>query len=435
MKKFSDLDLLQHAKNLFPICRSLTGEGVRATLDYFESYNNNFKRLRYKSGENFFDWEIPLEWNIKDAYIQNIKSGKKYAEFKKSNLHIMGYSEPINEQMKLETLKKYIYTEPNQPDLIPYITSYYERNWGFCLSENQKNKLPEGVYKVFIDSSLEKGFLELSHAILKGKKQKEVFFSSYICHPSLANNELSGPVLINAILDYVKIKYPNPNFSYRFVLLPETIGAITYISNFGQELKNNVIAGINLSCVGDERAYSHVKSPYGNTLADNALSSALINLPNVKEYSFLERGSDERQYCAPGIRLPLCTFCRSKFGEYPEYHTSADNFNVVTESGLQGSLQVIKTIIDAFETCLYPLATVIGEPQLGKRGLYPNISRKLNKGEKHPAKIRKDFLQYSDGSNSIFEISKKINVPLSYCVDEAKILLINNLICDQENDE
>ena len=435
MKKFSDYDLIQHAKFLFPFCRSLTGEGVRSTLNYFESFHKELIRLRYPSGQKVCDWQIPLEWNIKDAYIQHIKTGNKYAEFKKSNLHILGYSEPKNEQMDLKILKKNIYTEPNQPDLIPYVTSYYERNWGFCLSENQKNNLPEGDYKVFIDSSLKKGFLDMSHAILKGEKKEELFFSSYICHPSLANNELSGPIVLNAILDYVKSKYPKPKFSYRFVILPETIGALAYISKFMQILKKNVITGINLSCVGDERAYSHVKSPYGDTLADDALSSALINLPNVKEYSFLERGSDERQYCAPGIRLPLCTFCRSKFGDYPEYHTSGDNFDVVTESGLQGSLDVIKSIIDAFEICLYPLTKVIGEPQLGKRGLYPNISRKVTKGQKHPAKIRKDFLQYADGSNSIFKISKLISVPLSLCVDEAKTLLSHDLICDKKNEE
>ena len=209
-------------------------------------------------------------------------------------------------------------------------------------------------------------------------------------------------------------------------MLPETIGSIAYLSRFLKEMKENIICGFNLSCVGDERAYSHVKSPYGNTLADKALSSALKGFDNVKVYSFLERGSDERQYCSPGIELPLCTFCRSKFGKYEEYHTSADDFSLVTENGLKGSLEILKTIVDAFELGLYPCLKTACEPQLGKRGLYPNISQIKN--ERHPAKTRMDILSYCNGKNSIFEICNLINLKLSTVLNELKILYSKDVI-------
>ena len=252
--------MIKWAKDLFPICRSLTGEGTKKTLNYFLRLNPEFKFIKFKSGKKVFDWVIPLEWNIKDAYIQH-KSGKKYAEFKKNNLHLVGYSTPINKYLTKNELLKKIHTQKDQPDAIPYVTSYYNKNWGFCLSENQKKKLPNGKYKVRIDSSFKKGHMNIVHALLKGKKKKEVFFSSYVCHPSMANNELSGPVLLNAIMLYIKSKYKKTKYSYRFVLLPETIGSIAYLSKFKNTLKKKVICGFNLTCVGDERSYSYVSSP------------------------------------------------------------------------------------------------------------------------------------------------------------------------------
>ena len=286
------------------------------------------------------------------------------------------------------------------------------------MTENTKKKLPSGNYKVFINSSLKKGVMELMHAKISGKLKKEIFFSSYVCHPSMANNELSGPVLLNAIMLYLKSKYPQPSYSYRFVLLPETIGSIAYLSKYRNVLKKNVICGFNLTCVGDEREYTIINSPGGNTIADNSLESALIGKKNFKAYSFLHRGSDERQYCAPNIDLPLCRFSRSK--DYPEYHTDKDNFKVVTEKGLNQSLDIFKNIIDAFEAGLYPRSKILCEPNLGKRNLYPTISQKGSYDD--TLKVRMNLITLSNGKNSIFEISKLLNKNLSIISKEYDLL-------------
>ena len=413
----SEFQMLKWAKDLFSICRSITGDGTRMTLSYFERINPEFRRLKFKTGQKVFDWEIPKEWNIKDAYLEH-ESGERYAEFKKCNLHIVGYSKPVNKKISKKELLNYIYTQKDQPDSIPYVTSYYKERWGFCLSENQKSKLPDGNYKVIIDSDLKNGNLELSDAIFKGKTKKEIFFSSYICHPSMANNELSGPVLLNAIMHYIKSNYPKSKFTYRFVLLPETIGSIAYLSKFMKVMKSNMICGFNLTCVGDERAYSYVGSRKGNTLADDAIEAALFGLSNVKKYSYLDRGSDERQYCAPGIDLPVCCFSRSR-SEYPEYHTHKDNFNVVTQKGLEGSFNVVKKIIDAIELELYPKTTMFGEPNLGKRGLYPTLSQK---GKYANTRLRMNLIAQSDGMTNIFKIAKLLKEPLDKLCNEYSLL-------------
>ena len=419
-KKFP---MIKWAKDLFPLCRSLTGDGTRKTLRYFQNINNEFKILNFKSGKKVFDWSIPLEWNIKDAYIEH-NSKKRFAEFKKNNLHILGYSMPVNKVIKKEELLKHIYSQKDQPNSIPYVTSYYKKRWGFCMTENTKKKLPSGNYKVLINSTLSKGIMEIMHAKIPGKSKKEIFFSSYVCHPSMANNELSGPVLLNAIMQYLKTKYPKSFYSYRFVLLPETIGSIAYLSKFKNILKKNVICGFNLTCVGDEREYSVINSPEGNTLADYSLESALIGKKNVKSYSFLHRASDERQYCAPNIDLPLCRFSKSK--DYPEYHTDKDDFKVVTEKGLDQSLDVFKDIIDAFETGLYPKTKILCEPNLGKRNLYPTISQKGSYNNE--LVMRMDLIALSNGKNSIFKISKLLNKNLNTVCREYKLLKSKGLL-------
>ncbi len=411
-------EMLQWAKELFPYCRSITGGGTRRTLEYFQNINPEFEFITFKTGETVFDWDIPKEWNINDAYLEH-ESGKRFAEFGKNNLHVLNYASPIDQVFKLEDLSDNIYTIPEQPGVVPYVTSYYSERWGFCMSHEEKCNLPEGNYRAFIDSTLADGTLNLTHAVLKGASSQEIFFSSNVCHPSMANNELSGPVLLSALMRYVKQQYPEPNFSYRFVLLPETIGSIAYLSRYHQILKSKVYCGFNLSCVGDERAYSQVQSRFGNSLVDKALQAALRGRENVKTYTFLGRGSDETRYCAPGIDLPVCTFSRSKFGEYPEYHTDADNFDVVTAKGLAGSFEVMKNIIDAFEMGEYPKVRVLCEPQLGKRGLYPTVSRR---GSTASVEARMDFLSYADGATSIFEISEITDRPLDVIIDEYRIL-------------
>jgi|TARA_B110000027_G_scaffold124223_1_gene140656 aminopeptidase-like protein len=407
-------------KDLFPLNRSLTGEGNRLTINYFKKINPELKSIKFQSNTKVFDWIIPLEWNVKDAYIKHIKSKKKYAEFKKNNLHLVGYSYPQKKIMNLNELKNKIHTDKKDQDAIPYVTSYYKKDWGFSLSRKQKRNLPTGKYEVVIDSTLTKGHLDMCHGILKGRSNKEIMFSSYICHPSMANNELSGPVLLNAIMQYIKKNYKKNYYTYRFLLTSETIGSVAYLSKYFKHLKSKVLCGYNLSCVGDERSYSHIKSPTGDNLADISLSSSLINLKPLKEYSFLHRGSDERQYCSPRINLPFCTFSKSKFGEYPEYHTSKDNLSLVTEKGLQESLDVFKNIIDAFENGAIPKNKVMCEPHLSKYNLYPTISTKNNYTSK--LNTRLDLIAYSDGKRSIFQIAKLIQKPLFEINKELKLL-------------
>ena len=405
---------------LFPICRSITGNGVRESLTFFEKINPELKRIKFKSGSKVFDWTIPLEWNIKDAYIS--LKGKKIVNFRNSNLHVMSYSSPIKKTVSLKELLLHTYTNIKRPNCIPYVTSYYKKNWGFCMKESMKKKLKKGHYKVFINSTLKKGFLECSHSVLKGKSKKEIFFNSYICHPSMANNELSGPALLNQVLLYVKKNYPQTNYSYRFFLGPETIGPIAYLSKFHKVMKKNIICGFNFSCVGDEKNYSIVHSPNENTLADRSLLSAIFKYKNSKTYSFIDGGSNEIQYCSPQIDLPLVTFCKTKFGVYPEYHTSDDNLKLVSEKGLAQSFEVIKNIIDSFEFGAIPKAIIKCEPNLGKRNLYPTISAAENYGDKNFL-LRRHLIAFSNSKKTIFDIALKINCPLKDALNEYKLLV------------
>ncbi len=412
-------------EDLFPICRSITGEGIKKTLSYFEKLNPSLKRLKFKSGKKVFDWTIPLEWKIKEAYIEHT-SGKRFAEFKKNNLHLVNFSMPTKLKLDKKILLKKVHSHPKYKDAIPYVTSYYKKDWGFCLSQNDKKKLPNGKYKVFINSKFIKGKLDISHALLKGKYKKEIFFSSYVCHPSMANNELSGPVVLNGLLKYIKKVYKKTNFSYRFVLLPETIGSIAYLSKYKNLLKKNVIMGYNLSCLGDDRAYSLIKGPNGKDLPFYALNSLLKNKKNYKIYDFTQRGSDERQYCAPGIDLPIVGFCRSKYGEYKEYHTSKDNLKIISEKSLEQSLEILKKLVDMCELSLFPKTKIFCEPNLSKRGLYPAISKHNTLSQK--LKLRKDIIAFSNGKRSIFEISELLNSNLNEVYNEVKTLKLHNIL-------
>lgn len=406
------------ATELFPICRSITGAGIRQTISYIKERHPELETLSFKTGTNVFDWTIPKEWEIRDAYIEH-ESGQRFAEFSANNIHVLNYSTALDLKLSREELIQYIWTQPDQPDRIPYITSYYAERAGFCMSEDQKNSLPSGNYRAYIDAGHKDGSLDLAELKIKGKSDQELFFSTYICHPSLANNELSGPVLSMALAEYIKKNHPAPNHSYRFVFVPETIGSIAYLSKNLDEMKQNIMAGFVLSCVGDDRAFSHVQSRFANTLADKALATVLKDEPTLTTYSFLKRGSDERQYCAPFIDLPVCGFCRSKYGEYPEYHTDADNLDLISPQGLQKSFDKMKTIIDAFEAGLYPKTGVLCEPQLGKRNLYSTISQK---GTYDDIALRMDVLAYSDGKTDIFDLAKTIEQPLENVLTEINLL-------------
>ena len=417
--------MIKWMKDLWNFPRSLTGYGNKQTLDYLKKINPDLNIHFTKSRKKVYDWIIPDEWNIYDGFIKH-SSGKKFADFKRNNLHILGYSSSFNAKLPLNKILSHIHTEPNQPDLIPYVTSYYKDRWGFCMSENQKKKLPKGNYQVFVDSTKKPGRFYFADLLIKGKSKKEIFFSTYICHPSMANNELSGPALSTALIKYIKTHYSKTKYSYRFVFLPETIGSIVYINKNLKVLQKNMLAGFNLSCVGDNRQYSYIPSRHGNEISDQAIKASLQGLKNVKYYEFLDRGSDERQYCSPGVDLPVAGFCRTKYGEYPEYHTSADNFNVVTEQGLSGSFKVMRSIIDSFEEGLYPISNFKCEPNLGKRDLYPTISQKNNFNSDLATRL--DLIAYSDGKMNLFEISLKIRKRIDLVIEELKILKKNKVL-------
>ena len=392
------------AVDLFPINRSITGNGVRQTLNYIKDIVPEMNIIEVPSGTKCFDWTVPKEWNCDDGYIID-PDGNKICDFKNNNLHVVGYSTPIDKEIEYEELIEHLYHIEDQPTAIPYITSYYSERWGFCLSSNKFKKLKKGTYKVKINSELKDGNLTYGEIKIKGESEKEIFLSTYVCHPSMANNELSGPVVTTALVNFVK-SIKNRKYSYRIVFIPETIGSITYISRNIDEMKKNIIAGFNISCIGDDRSYSYLSTRYGNTLSDKVSKHILKNIDYV-EYSFLDRGSDERQYCSPGVDLPIATICRTKYGAYPEYHTSLDDLTVISPNGLYGGYDKLKKAIELLENNNYYKVNVLCEPQLGKRGLYPTISTKTSGAI---VKNMMNFIAYADGNNDLIDIANIIGV-------------------------
>jgi len=415
---------------LFPITRSLTGNGVKKTLNIIQKEFPKLKIKKFKSGTKVFDWNIPEEWNVTDAYVID-KYNNRIIDFKKNNLHLVGYSIPIKKNITKKELFKNLYFLKNQPKAIPYITSYYKRRWGFCISYNEYKILDKRYslndkFKVVINSNLnKKGNLNYGELILKGKSKKEILISTYICHPSMANNELSGPIVSMGLINYFKNKKLNKTL--RFVFIPETIGSISYLSKNLKYLKENVIGGYNLSCIGDERQHSCMFSKYQNSPSDEAVIEAykLLKIKNYKVYPFLKRGSDERQYNSPGIDLKISSIFRTKYGEYPEYHTSLDNFNLVTLKGCVGGFNVARKSIEILLERIYPKCKIMCEPQMGKRGLYPTLS---TKNENKLTRSYMDFLQYADGTNSLEKISNLIKLELNSVKKINSILFKNNLI-------
>jgi len=427
MKKYYNIA----KNNLYPICRSLTGKGIVKTLKIIQNEFPSLKIKKIKSGTKVFDWHIPSEWNITDAYVLD-KNGLKIIDFKQHNLHIVGYSIPLKTTLTKKNFFKNLFFLKNQPTAIPYLTSYYKKGWGFCVSYNQFKKFnnkysSKDKFKIVINSSLKNnGNLNYGELILKGKSKKEILISTNICHPSMANNELSGPIVTMGLINYFsKLKL---NKTLRFVFIPETIGSIAYLSKNLNYLKNNVIGGYNLSCIGDDRQHSLMFSKYQNSASDEAIIAAYkkLKIKNYKIYSFLERGSDERQYNSPGVDLPISSIFRTKYGSYPEYHTSLDNFDLVTIKGVTGGFKVAKTAIEILLKNIYPKNKLICEPQMGKRGLYPTLSAgNLNK----LTLSYMDFLQYSDGTNSLKKISNLIGVKFEAAEKIYYKLKENSLVC------
>ncbi|MDA9996084.1 DUF4910 domain-containing protein [Candidatus Pelagibacter sp.] len=425
VKKFYNI-----GKNiLFPICRSITGPGAKKTLQIIKSEFNDLKIKKEKSGKKIFDWVIPPEWQINNAFVTD-KYNNKIINFKLNNLHVVNYSIPIKKQFTKKLLLNKIHTIKKKPNAIPYITSYYKKNWGFCVTHHHKKQIDK-TYKendkffVQIDSKLKKeGILYYGELLLKGKSTQEILITTYICHPSMANNELSGPIVSMCLIEHFKKKKLEK--SLRFIFVPETIGALNFLEKNLSKLKKNLIGGFNLSCIGDERKYGCILTKKENSLPDHAILEAYkkLNL-KFKKYSFLKKGSDERQYNSPGIDLPIVSIFRSKYGEYPEYHTSLDDFTVVTEKGIKGGFTVAKEAIEILLKKIVPKNKILGEPFMQKRKLYSNInvSKNIN-----PKRDYMNFLQYADGTLDLNQVSKKIKLDLGSTKKVYLILKKNKLV-------
>ncbi|EGH4468410.1 DUF4910 domain-containing protein [Campylobacter lari] len=416
------------ACELFPICRSITGAGFRQSLKILDEAMGGggyIKIHSIASGSKVFDWEVPAEWEINDAYIIT-PDGEKICDFKQNNLHVLNYSESIDTELNLASLQEHLYSIEEIPDAIPYVTSYYKKRWGFCIKHEDRVKLKEGKYKVFIDAKHhENGVLNYADLLMPSTQETkdEILISTYLCHPSMANNELSGPVVATFLAKWL-LELKERKYNYRFVFAPETIGSIVYLSKHLKHLQKHTKAGFVLSCIGDDNAYSLIHTPSENTLADKVALHTLKDKNNFKEFSFLDRGSDERQYCSPLVNLPVVGICRSKYLEYKEYHTSKDNLNFISEEGLQGGLKAMQEIIMNLEVNEIYQNTVFCEPNLGKRDLYHTI----NTSSTNDIPISCNFLAYCDGKNDVLDIASKLNIQAYELKDLIEKLKFHGLI-------
>lgn len=412
--------LEKYFDRLWPLNRSLTGNANRETLGILSEIID-LKISEIPSGTECFDWKVPPEWNVNEAWIKD-SSGKIIVDFSKNNLHLLGYSTGFSGKLELDQLKEHLYSLPEQPDVIPYLTSYYKRKWGFCITDIQLKKLREDTYEVFIDANLnEKGSMTIAEAVIKGETEEEVLFSTYICHPSMANNELSGPLVTAFIFNELR-KSGKKKYTYRFLFLPETIGAVYYLSVNGEKLKKKLFAGYVVTCAGDRGNFTYKRSRNGNTAADRAAEIMLKQ--KTEEYiieDFFPTGSDERQYCSPGFDLPVGSLMRTRYGKYSEYHTSADNREFISFKKMEDTVRMYLDIVNVLEkNAFYKNLKPFCEPQLGKYGLYPDIGS--DKGTSETVSSIMWALNLSDGNNDLITISEKSRTGFEKIAEACEIL-------------
>ena len=427
--------LNRYIDRLYPICRSILGKGYRDSLKILgEIVDLNIKKVR--SGTNVLDWTVPDEWNIKDGYILT-PSGKKIASCKKHSLHVLNYSIPVNKKISLQELKKHLYTLPDQPNAIPYVTSYYKRTWGFSLPYNEYKKLKNGFYKVFIDSKIEPGFLVYSDKLIPGKSKKEILLSSYLCHPQMANHELSGPLVWSYLYKIIKATGPH-EYSYRFLMIPENIGAAAYLHYSKRKVKN-IVAGYIINCVGYGKKYTYKKSRRGDTLSDKAAYNVLKNSKyKYKIVDFFPDGSDERQFCSPGFNLPIGLLMRNMYGkqdgskmDFPEYHTSLDNKSLISTKTIIESIKMYHDVLLTIEKNFYPLGKVqYGTPQLSKSPikLYGEIMNFRIKQKNDYTRTLLEILNLADGKLDLLSIANLKNFKLIDYIDLIKDLIKSKYI-------
>jgi aminopeptidase-like protein len=415
-------ELHRFASELYPICRSITGDGIRRTLAMIGE-RIPLKISEVPTQEQVFDWTVPKEWNIRDAYIKG-PDGKRVVDFQKSNLHVLNYSTSIRAKMALSELKPHLFTIPKQPDWIPYRTSYYKEAWGFCLSHNQMLALKEGEYEVCIDSTLADGHLTYGECFIQGRSTEEVLISCHACHPSLANDNLSGITVATHLAQLLSGR--DLRYSYRFVFIPGTIGAITWLSR-NRTTAGRVRHGLVLTGIGDSGGFHYKKSRQGNAGIDRAAAHVLSHCESPAEIlEFSPYGYDERQYCSPGFNLPVGCLMRSVWGTFPEYHTSADNLEFIHPQQLAESLRVCASIVDVLErNRTYRNLNPYCEPQLGKRDLYRSTGGESIGAEIH---ARLWVLNLSDGENSLLDIAERSHIPFAEIANAADLLLQSGLL-------
>ncbi len=414
--------------DLYPLCRSITGDGLRKTLHLIQNHIP-LTINEVQSGTQVFDWTVPKEWNIRDAYIKNSKE-EKIIDFQKSNLHVLNYSVPIHQKISLTDLKAHLFTLPDRPDWVPYRTSYYKENWGFCLSHNQLLELKDEEYEVYIDSSLEEGHLTYGEYYIKGEKEEEVLFSCHSCHPSLANDNLSGIALATFLAKH--LGEISPSYSYRFIFIPGTIGSITWLA-LNEAHVDKIKHGLVLTCLGDPGKSHYKKSRRGNAEIDKAVIHVLQRSNQDYEIQeFSPYGYDERQFCSPGFNLPVGCFMRSPHGTYPQYHTSADNLELVQPQYLADSFSKILSILEIIENNKkYLNQNSKCEPQLGKRGLYSAIGGLTDTKKTEMAMLW--ILNFSDGNYTLLDIAEKSGLDFSLIKKTAETLLQFNLLKESFN--
>lgn len=411
-------------RDLYPICRSITGDGIRKTLELI-GQRIPLQQFEVPSGSEVFDWVVPKEWNLRDAYIADA-NGMRLVELRNSNLHVMSYSTPVHRKISFHELKSHLFTLPEHPAWIPYRTSYYKEDWGFCLSHDQFLQMDEQAdYEVCIDSSLENGSLTYGECYLAGRSSEEVLISCHACHPSLANDNLSGLAVATFLAECLAER--ELYYSYRFVFIPGTIGAITWLSK-NRDAADRIRHGLVLTCLGDAGDFHYKKSRRGNAEIDRAVAIALSHQNDPAELmEFSPYGYDERQYCSPGFNLPVGCLMRSVWGTFPEYHTSADNLEFLQPEKLGGSLRLCLQICDVLEgNRRYRNLNPYCEPQLGRRDLY--CSTGGGQGIAHEIHARLWVLNLSDGQHSLLDIAERSGMSFSLIRDAAELLRAADLL-------
>lgn len=410
-------------EELFPICRSITGAGVRQSLELV-SRHLPLEVHEVPTGTQVFDWTVPREWNLRDAWIKNPR-GEKVVDWRHSNLHVVSYSTPVRSKLPLEELRRHLFTLPQQPDWIPYRTSYYQENWGFCVSQSELDRWPDGEYEVCVDATLEPGSLTYGECLLPGESSQEVLLSCHVCHPSLANDNLSGIALLMA-LGQELARAPR-KLSYRLLFVPGTIGAITWLAR-NPSCAERIAHGLVVACVGDAGPFHYKRSRRGNAIIDRAVTHVLRHSGEPFEIrNFSPYGYDERQYCSPGFNLPVGSLTRTPHGRFAQYHTSADNLDFVSADALAGSLAMYQKVLNLLENnAHYQNLQPHCEPQLGKRGLYRAIGGLADAGQREMAMLW--VLNLADGEHSLLDIAERADLPFDGLHQAALTLVDHQLL-------